>query len=659
MTVVGVGGAGCNAVNNMIAAGLTGVEYVVANTDAQALAASSAEHRVQLGVNLTEGLGAGAKPEIGQAAAEEAMDELRAQVSGSHMVFLAAGMGGGTGTGAASVIARIAREQGILVVGVVTKPFQFEGSRRMRIAEAGIEELKQCVDTLIVIPNQNLFLIANEKTTFSEAFVLADHVLYSGVACIVDLILKEGLINLDFADVRSVMAGMGTAMMGTGEASGERRATLAAEEAISNPLLDDISLQGAKGLLLSITGGPDLTLYEVDEAASRVRQEVDADATIIVGATFDETLTDKIRVSIVASGMGRNSEKSGSGFMGLQNPGRVVPPPPPPAGSQPVHEQSPPSEQGLHGEEAGLSNENEGRSTLNQKQPPELDAGQNFESAPQFGAAPGQDGGELLEERLTGAIQTDASSAPNHDPSMAGVWEEDRHSSSYNNEGVGQAFEPLAPNEQGHPGVDNYSNDDAGAGARQDLEAPSEGGVQWQGPGDVLIEEGFSPSVRTSEEYPISNTQPDGGMDQNYPYESAQFQPQQPPGNVRRPERRPLQVEDFPAVGQREYNARVGSNGEDSVQPEHVGTMLQKAQAQRPVRKKGLFERLTGFTKKQSDSFSEPESNPAFDPNYQDSNARQQRDGRGQGPDQGAPRGGSKGQEASELPVFFSNQRRR
>jgi len=303
LVVIGVGGAGCNAINNMIAAGLTGVEFVVANTDAQALAASSAEHRLQLGAELTEGLGAGSKPEIGKAAAEEAIEEIRAQVSGAHMVFIAAGMGGGTGTGAAATIAAVAREMGILTVGVVTKPFQFEGARRMRIAEAGIVELKSNVDTLIVIPNQNLFRLANEKTTFSEAFVLADQVLYSGVACIVDLIIKEGLINLDFADVRSVISGMGSAMMGTGEAEGERRAIVAAEEAIANPLLDDVSLEGARGLLLSITGGTDLTLYEVDEAASRVRQEVDPEANIIVGATFDETLGDRVRVSIVASGM--------------------------------------------------------------------------------------------------------------------------------------------------------------------------------------------------------------------------------------------------------------------------------------------------------------------------------------------------------------------
>jgi cell division protein FtsZ len=324
LTVIGVGGAGCNAVNNMIAAGLQGVEFVVANTDAQSLAASSAEHRVQLGTNLTEGLGAGSRPEIGEAAAEEAIEEIRTHIAGAHMVFIAAGMGGGTGTGAATVIARAARETGALTVGVVCKPFQFEGARRMRIAEAGVQELRQHVDTLIVIPNQNLFRIANERTTFAEAFVLADQVLYSGVACIVELVLKEGLINLDFADVRTVMSGMGTAMMGTGEATGERRAILAAEEAIANPLLDDVTLKGARGLLLSISGGRDMTLYEVDEAASRVRQEVDPEANIIVGATFDEQLGDRIRVSIVASGMNRAAEAL-RGPQGGQRPGAAMP----------------------------------------------------------------------------------------------------------------------------------------------------------------------------------------------------------------------------------------------------------------------------------------------------------------------------------------------
>ncbi len=303
ITVFGVGGAGGNAVNNMIEAGLQGVDFVVANTDAQALTLSKAERIIQMGLAVTEGLGAGSQPEVGRAAAEEVIDEIRDQLAGAHMVFITAGMGGGTGTGAAPVVARAARDMGILTVGVVTKPFQFEGARRMKVAEAGIQELQQAVDTLIVIPNQNLFRVANEKTTFADAFAMADQVLYSGVACITDLMVKEGLINLDFADVRAIMRGMGKAMMGTGQATGDRRAILAAEAAIANPLLDDVSMQGARGLLISITGGPDLTLYEVDEAASRIREEVDQEANIILGATFDETLEGVIRVSVVATGI--------------------------------------------------------------------------------------------------------------------------------------------------------------------------------------------------------------------------------------------------------------------------------------------------------------------------------------------------------------------
>jgi cell division protein FtsZ len=303
ITVFGVGGAGSNAVNNMITAGLSGVDFVVANTDAQALTLSKAERIVQMGVAVTEGLGAGSQPEVGRAAAEEALDEIRDHLAGAHMVFITAGMGGGTGTGAAPVIARAARELGILTVGVVTKPFHFEGQRRMRIGEMGIGELQKGVDTLIVIPNQNLFRVANERTTFADAFAMADQVLYSGVACITDLMVKEGLINLDFADVRAVMREMGKAMMGTGEASGDKRALHAAEAAIANPLLDEVSMRGARGLLISITGGKDLTLFEVDEAATRIREEVDPDANIILGATFDETLEGLIRVSVVATGI--------------------------------------------------------------------------------------------------------------------------------------------------------------------------------------------------------------------------------------------------------------------------------------------------------------------------------------------------------------------
>jgi cell division protein FtsZ len=302
ITVFGVGGGGGNAVNNMIESGLDGVDFVVANTDAQALALSKAQRIIQLGVGVTEGLGAGSHPEVGRAAAEESWDEINDHLSGSHMVFITCGMGGGTGTGAAPVVARAAREQGILTVGVVTKPFNFEGNRRTRLADDGIDELHRHVDTLIVIPNQNLFRVANEKTTFADAFAMADQVLFSGVACITDLMVKEGLINLDFADVRAVMRGMGKAMMGTGEASGEDRARHAAEAAIANPLLDDVSMQGARGLLISITGGPDLTLYEVDEAASRIREEVDPDCNIILGATYDPSLTGTIRVSVVATG---------------------------------------------------------------------------------------------------------------------------------------------------------------------------------------------------------------------------------------------------------------------------------------------------------------------------------------------------------------------
>jgi len=301
--VFGVGGAGGNAVNNMIAAGLQGVDFVVANTDAQALTTSNAERIIQLGTQVTQGLGAGSQPEVGRAAAEEAIDAIRDQLTGAHMVFVTAGMGGGTGTGAAPIIAKTARELGILTIGVVTKPFHFEGQRRMRFAEAGIAELVKVVDTLLIIPNQNLFRVANEKTTFADAFAMADQVLYSGVACISDLIVKEGLINLDFADVLAIMREKGKAMMGRGEASGEKRVLTAAVAAISNPLIENPSIKRASGLIISITGGKDLTLFEVDEAASRIREEADQDANIIVGATFDESLEGIVRVSVVATGI--------------------------------------------------------------------------------------------------------------------------------------------------------------------------------------------------------------------------------------------------------------------------------------------------------------------------------------------------------------------
>ncbi len=303
ITVFGVGGAGGNAVNNMIEKALDGVDFVVANTDAQALQQSNAENRVQLGVKVTEGLGAGARPSVGAAAAEENIEQIVDHLSGAHMCFITAGMGGGTGTGAAPIIAQAARELGVLTVGVVTKPFQFEGAKRMRQAEEGVEALQRMVDTLIIIPNQNLFRLANEKTTFTEAFSMADDVLYQGVKGVTDLMVRPGLINLDFADVRAVMDEMGKAMMGTGEDSGEDRAVQAAEKAIANPLLDEISLRGAKGVLINITGGHDLTLFELDEAANRVREEVDPDANIIVGSTLDENMEGMMRVSVVATGI--------------------------------------------------------------------------------------------------------------------------------------------------------------------------------------------------------------------------------------------------------------------------------------------------------------------------------------------------------------------
>src|SRR5579862_1669544 len=303
ITVIGVGGAGGNAVNNMIRSNLVGCDFVICNTDAQAMKQSICERRIQLGIGVTRGLGAGSRPDVGRIAAEEALEEIMETLGGANMVFITAGMGGGTGTGAGPVIARAAREAGILTVGVVTKPFQFEGAQRMRTAEAGIQELQKYVDTLIIIPNQNLFRVANEKTTFADAFKMADDVLHAGVRGVTDLMVMPGLINLDFADIRTVMSEMGKAMMGTGEAEGERRAIDAAEAAISNPLLEDVSMKGARGVLINITGGPDMTLFEVDEAANRIREEVDPDANIIFGSTFDETLAGKMRISVVATGI--------------------------------------------------------------------------------------------------------------------------------------------------------------------------------------------------------------------------------------------------------------------------------------------------------------------------------------------------------------------
>ena len=303
LVVFGVGGAGGNAVDNMIEAKLQGVDFVVANTDAQALARSKTENRIQLGLETTSGLGAGARPEVGAASAEESIEEIIEHLEGAHMVFIAAGLGGGTGTGAAPVIAKAAHDRGILTVGVLTKPFGFEGSRRMALAEAGLERMRQAVDTMIVVPNQNLFRIANERTTFAEAFRMADDVLYSGVRGITDLMVMPGLINLDFADVRTIMKGMGSAMMGMGEAEGENRALEAAKNAIDNPLLDDVSMKGAKGVLINITGGYDMTLFELDEAANAIREQVDPEANIILGSTFDTELEGKLRVSVVAAGI--------------------------------------------------------------------------------------------------------------------------------------------------------------------------------------------------------------------------------------------------------------------------------------------------------------------------------------------------------------------
>ncbi len=324
ISVIGVGGAGGNAVANMIKRDVQGVDFIVANTDAQALNASEADRRIQLGLKITQGLGAGSRPEIGRAAAEETIEEIEKALEGAHMCFIAAGMGGGTGTGAAPVIAKIARDRGILTVGVVTKPFAFEGARRGRSADSGIEELQQHVDTLIVIPNQNLFRLANSDTTFKEAFEMADEVLQQGVRGITDLMVMPGLINLDFADVRSVMGEMGKAMMGTGEASGENRAIEAAEKAISNPLLDGVSMKGAKGVIISITGGEDMKLMEVDEAASHIKELVDPDANIIWGSAFNNGLEGKIRVSVVATGIESESGTMAQPAKVFSFPGRTA-----------------------------------------------------------------------------------------------------------------------------------------------------------------------------------------------------------------------------------------------------------------------------------------------------------------------------------------------
>jgi cell division protein FtsZ len=552
ITVIGVGGAGCNAVNNMIDASLDGVDFVVANTDAQSLVASNAPHKIQLGAKLTEGLGAGSRPDIGEAAAIETLEEIRDLVRGSHMVFVAAGMGGGTGTGAAAVIARAAKEQNILTVAVVTKPFQFEGARRMRIAEAGIAELKKHVDTLIVIPNQNLFRIASERTTFAEAFVLADQVLYSGVACIVDLIVKEGLINLDFADVRTVMSGMGSAMMGTGEASGEGRAVRAAEEAITNPLLDDVTLAGAKGLLLSITGGTDLTLYEVDEAATRVRQEVDPEANIIVGATYDPTLGDRVRVSIVASGMDRSAVPA-------ERPARS-------ASIAPI-------------------------------------------AMPEMPVDPVP----AAQDRLADALKSPAFEELSRPSAPVAV--ATPH--------VAPAFPPSPP--------------------------PS-----WHSGDDVEITD-LPPGALTPGAPSGAYAPP--AID--YGHASAPVQPSMdsyapaPPAQVRRPPRRMPELEEFPVVGQREYQAKTQRNGAAP----HV---YAEPTARTPEpKKRGFFERLTGRAKREGDSHASGRDREAFDTANRSESDRSYT----VGGDADARRNGwlesePQRQEKPELPVFFSKSRR-
>lgn len=546
ITVIGVGGAGCNAINNMIDANLDGVDFVVANTDAQSLVASNAPIKIQLGARLTEGLGAGSRPDIGEAAAEETIDELRDLVRGSHMVFVAAGMGGGTGTGAAAVIARAAKEQNILTVAVVTKPFQFEGARRMRIAEAGIAELKKHVDTLIVIPNQNLFRIASERTTFAEAFVLADQVLYSGVACIVDLIVKEGLINLDFADVRTVMSGMGSAMMGTGEATGENRAVRAAEEAITNPLLDDVTLEGAKGLLLSITGGSNLTLHEVDEAATRVRQEVDPEANIIVGATFDPSLGDRVRVSVVASGM----DRAAPAMLTQQR-------------------------QSMTGRAGG------------QTPPPLPSASDNGVGATALAQA--------LREITSPSFETLAR----------------------------QAGEPQRPDLVGHGGHGS---------------TPS----SWHANDEIDITD-LSPAALARQYAPPMDYAP---APANPPPD--QFAPA-PPTQIRRPPRRMPELEEFPAVGQREYHAK------RSREAAQAGTQRNDSEP----RKRGLFERLAGLGKRTTDS--RPEHRAPHSPQASRSQNGDHSYSVGAaagGHRDASPSEQSKRQEKPEFPAFFNRARR-
>ena len=622
LTVIGVGGAGCNAINNMIASGLTGVDFVVANTDAQALMASSAEHRLQLGVNLTEGLGAGAKPEIGEAAAQEALDEIRSQVSGSHMVFIAAGMGGGTGTGAASVIARAAKEQGILTVGVVTKPFLFEGARRMRVAEAGIEALRPNVDTLIVIPNQNLFLIANEKTTFAEAFVLADHVLYSGVACIVDLIIKEGLINLDFADVRAVMCDMGTAMMGTGEASGERRSVVAAEEAIANPLLDDVSLQGAKGLLLSITGGPNLTLYEVDAAASRVRQEVDSDATIIVGATFDESLGDRVRVSIVASGMARMSRDGTAiadyGRSSLRpGDGSFV--------SEGMSRSSPPLSMGPSAAEGAGDSSHEGQRYASAETPPQINAMTDEGDAPVMSSGGG--------ERELGGMAD-----------VADIEGDDIQSADFSTASDADDAADLQRRL-----AEAMQMDDAGGSVGEgDL---SEG---WHAPGDVVIKEEPPPFQQPAQ---ASDPGAPFGQRQRAQVDPGSFQPMTP-NDIRRHPRRMPEVGDFSPIAQKEYYSKTGNAAARGPSPERMPHHA-SGEGKTAKPKRGLFGLFKGLSRRKSDS-QDAKQNPQTTVTRDHEQGRAEVAGNAR-PDDSAASHNQLGEQddSVELPVFFNAPGRR
>ena len=564
ITVIGIGGAGCNAINNMITTGLEGVEFVAANTDAQALAMSSAEQQIQLGAELTEGLGAGARPEIGRGAAAEAIDEIRAQIEGCHMVFLAAGMGGGTGTGAISVIARIAREMDILTVAIVSKPFQFEGSRRMRTAEDGIKELSQHVDTLIVIPNQNLFRIANQKTTFSEAFVLADQVLYSGIACIVDLIVKDGLINLDFADVKAVMKGMGSAMMGTGEATGDERATLAAEKAIANPLLDEISLQGARGLLISIIGGPNLTLFDVDEAASRVKSEAHPDANIIVGASFEDGMDNKIRVSIVAAGL-RTDVQQGTGSAWAS--GTAV------GSNTAAHSDVPIS----HETSAPSLEASPNETTSNAQEPTQDNHGSQYWNQSDNSQADSHSSAEHASSNYDGA-ETDADSSRDH-----GSYEPLSHAADGMAEST--AAPPPIPS-QHQVGTDPYLGDTPAeefaraledviksvAGEGQGHDDPHD--PDWVSPDGITIREGLASS-------PTEGMPPLPGHQSLTDHTEGSGFPAQPPAEM--PRRVPDDTQ-FPQIAQQEYEARLAPDEPAAEQP---------AQSRRGM--PSLLRRIAGF----------------------------------------------------------------